>query len=86
MALAPRLPWGMSEPEGLLSLALNDLDAALDTSLLRRLVGEAQATWMLLTGDTLDATAALRHGLVLAVFAVVSFWIALALTRKRFRS
>ena len=29
---------------------------------------------------------ALRHGLVLAVFAVVSFWIALALTRKRFRS
>jgi len=29
---------------------------------------------------------ALRHGLVLVVFAVVSFWIALALTRKRFRS
>jgi lipooligosaccharide transport system permease protein len=28
----------------------------------------------------------LRHVLVLAVFAVVSFWIALALTRKRFRS
>ena len=27
----------------------------------------------------------LRHLLVLAVFAVVSFWIALALTRKRFR-
>jgi lipooligosaccharide transport system permease protein len=29
---------------------------------------------------------ALRHVLVLAVFAVVAFWIALALTRKRFRS
>jgi lipooligosaccharide transport system permease protein len=29
---------------------------------------------------------ALRHGLVLATFSVVSFWIALALTRKRFRS
>jgi lipooligosaccharide transport system permease protein len=28
----------------------------------------------------------LRHGLVLVVFSVVSFWIALALTRKRFRS
>jgi lipooligosaccharide transport system permease protein len=28
----------------------------------------------------------MRHVLVLAVFAVVSFWIALALTRKRFRS
>jgi lipooligosaccharide transport system permease protein len=28
----------------------------------------------------------LRHVLVLALFAVVSFWIALALTRKRFRS
>ena len=28
----------------------------------------------------------LRHVLVLTVFAVVSFWIALALTRKRFRS
>jgi lipooligosaccharide transport system permease protein len=28
----------------------------------------------------------LRNVLVLAVFAVVSFWIALALTRKRFRS
>ena len=28
----------------------------------------------------------LRHALVLVVFAVVSFWIALALTRKRFRS
>ena len=27
-----------------------------------------------------------RHVLVLAVFAVVAFWIALALTRKRFRS
>jgi len=30
-------------------------------------------------------TDALRHGLVLLVFAVVSFWVALALTRKRFR-
>ncbi|MBC7916560.1 MAG: ABC transporter permease [Rhodoferax sp.] len=29
-------------------------------------------------------TDALRHGLVLVVFAVVSFWVALALTRKRF--
>jgi lipooligosaccharide transport system permease protein len=29
---------------------------------------------------------ALRNVLVLAGFAVVSFWIALALTRKRFRS
>jgi lipooligosaccharide transport system permease protein len=29
---------------------------------------------------------ALRHGLVLTVFAGVSFWVALALTRKRFRS
>jgi lipooligosaccharide transport system permease protein len=29
---------------------------------------------------------ALRHGLVLLAFAVVSFWIALALTRRRFRS
>ncbi len=29
---------------------------------------------------------ALRHGLVLLVFSAVSFWIALALTRKRFRS
>ena len=29
---------------------------------------------------------ALRHVLVLAGFAVVSFWVALALTRKRFRS
>jgi lipooligosaccharide transport system permease protein len=29
---------------------------------------------------------ALRHVLVLAVFAVAAFWIALALTRKRFRS
>jgi lipooligosaccharide transport system permease protein len=28
---------------------------------------------------------ALRHSLVLLVFAVVSFWLALALTRKRFR-
>ena len=28
----------------------------------------------------------LRHALVLVVFAVVSFWIALALTRKRFRA
>ena len=28
----------------------------------------------------------LRHVLVLALFAVVSFWIALALTRRRFRS
>jgi lipooligosaccharide transport system permease protein len=28
----------------------------------------------------------LRHVLVLAAFAVVSFWVALALTRKRFRS
>jgi lipooligosaccharide transport system permease protein len=28
---------------------------------------------------------ALRHVLVLAVFAVVSFWVALALTRKRFK-
>ena len=28
----------------------------------------------------------LRSVLVLAVFAVVSFWVALALTRKRFRS
>jgi lipooligosaccharide transport system permease protein len=28
----------------------------------------------------------LRHVLVLTLFAVVSFWIALALTRKRFRS
>jgi len=28
----------------------------------------------------------LRNVLVLTVFAVVSFWIALALTRKRFRS
>jgi lipooligosaccharide transport system permease protein len=28
---------------------------------------------------------ALRHGLVLLVFTVVSFWVALALTRKRFR-
>jgi lipooligosaccharide transport system permease protein len=27
----------------------------------------------------------LRHALVLAVFSVASFWIALALTRKRFR-
>jgi len=27
----------------------------------------------------------LRHGLVLLAFAVVSFWVALALTRKRFR-
>jgi len=29
---------------------------------------------------------ALRHGLVLTVFAGVSFWVALALTRKRFMS
>jgi lipooligosaccharide transport system permease protein len=29
---------------------------------------------------------ALRHGLVLALFASLSFWVALALTRKRFRS
>jgi len=29
---------------------------------------------------------ALRYGLVLAMFAGVSFWVALALTRKRFRS
>jgi lipooligosaccharide transport system permease protein len=29
---------------------------------------------------------ALRHGLVLLGFSVVSFWIALALTRKRFQS
>ncbi|MFM7025482.1 MAG: ABC transporter permease, partial [Limnohabitans sp.] len=29
---------------------------------------------------------ALRHALVLVVFSVVSFWIALALTRRRFRS
>jgi lipooligosaccharide transport system permease protein len=28
----------------------------------------------------------LRHVLVLAGFAVVSFWVALALTRERFRS
>jgi lipooligosaccharide transport system permease protein len=28
---------------------------------------------------------ALRHGLVLLVFTVVSFWVALALTRKRFQ-
>jgi lipooligosaccharide transport system permease protein len=28
----------------------------------------------------------LRHVLVLAAFAGVSFWVALALTRKRFRS
>ena len=28
----------------------------------------------------------LRNALVLAMFALVSFWIALALTRKRFRS
>jgi lipooligosaccharide transport system permease protein len=27
-----------------------------------------------------------RHGLVLLVFTGVSFWVALALTRKRFRS
>jgi len=27
----------------------------------------------------------LRHGLVLVVFSVASFWIALALTRRRFR-
>ena len=30
-------------------------------------------------------THALRHSLVLVVFAVVAFWVALALTRKRFR-
>ena len=29
---------------------------------------------------------ALRHGVVLALFASLSFWVALALTRKRFRS
>jgi lipooligosaccharide transport system permease protein len=29
---------------------------------------------------------ALRHVVVLALFAVGSFWVALALTRKRFRS
>ena len=29
---------------------------------------------------------ALRHGLVLAVYAVVAFWVALALTRRRFRT
>ena len=29
---------------------------------------------------------ALRHALVLVVFSVASFWIALALTRRRFRS
>jgi lipooligosaccharide transport system permease protein len=28
---------------------------------------------------------ALRHMLVLAAYASVSFWVALALTRKRFR-
>jgi lipooligosaccharide transport system permease protein len=28
----------------------------------------------------------LRHGLVLLGFAVAAFWIALALTRKRFRN
>ena len=29
---------------------------------------------------------ALRHGLVLAIYAVVAFWVALALTRRRFRA
>jgi lipooligosaccharide transport system permease protein len=29
---------------------------------------------------------ALRHGLVLAVYAVAAFWVALALTRRRFRT
>jgi lipooligosaccharide transport system permease protein len=29
---------------------------------------------------------ALRHGLVLAVYAVVAFWVALALTRRRFKA
>jgi len=29
---------------------------------------------------------ALRHGLVVVVYAVVAFWVALALTRRRFRS
>jgi lipooligosaccharide transport system permease protein len=29
---------------------------------------------------------ALRHGLVVVVYAVVAFWVALALTRKRFRA
>jgi lipooligosaccharide transport system permease protein len=28
---------------------------------------------------------ALRHALVLVVYAAVAFWVALALTRKRFR-
>jgi lipooligosaccharide transport system permease protein len=29
---------------------------------------------------------ALQHGLVLAAYTVAAFWIALALTRKRFRA
>jgi lipooligosaccharide transport system permease protein len=28
---------------------------------------------------------AARHGLVLAIYAVVAFWVALALTRRRFK-
>lgn len=45
------------------------IPSVIHASLLRRLVGEAQATWLLLTGDTLDATTALRHGLVHRVSA-----------------
>lgn len=40
------------------------IPSVIHAALLHRLVGEAQATWMLLTGDTLDAASALRHGLV----------------------
>ncbi|OYU99558.1 MAG: enoyl-CoA hydratase [Burkholderiales bacterium PBB5] len=45
------------------------IPSVIHAALLRRLVGEAQATWMLLTGDTLDAATALRHGLVHRVSA-----------------
>lgn len=40
------------------------IPSVIHAALLPRLVGPSAATWLLLTGDTIDAAAALAHGLV----------------------
>ena len=40
------------------------IPSVIHAALLPRLVGPSAATWLLLTGDTIDAAAALSHGLV----------------------
>ncbi len=40
------------------------IPSVIHAALMPRLIGPAAATWMLLTGDTIDAAAAIGHGLV----------------------